>query len=190
VLGELAGSVQELKLKQATRLEYLYREAVDAWESSKPTRQWTAPQSLNHGRRVIDGSWRRREPCSPTYAVCGDWTRRLRSRRPSTARSPTSRRKTSGLNSTRYGRSLVDESCAKKYCEQARTPAAFQPQAAAKAAIARAKAWRDADGRSRFTYLLSKRISYNCSRFLPWPHPSYWARPIRERRSDRHGRDG
>lgn len=36
VLGELAGSVQELELRQAARLEYLYREAVDAWESSKP----------------------------------------------------------------------------------------------------------------------------------------------------------
>lgn len=37
VLGELARSVQELKLRQAARLEYLYREAADAWESSEPT---------------------------------------------------------------------------------------------------------------------------------------------------------
>jgi hypothetical protein len=54
VLLELAGSVQELKVQQAARLEYLYREAVDEWEPSKRTSvadHSAAAEPRRHGDR-------------------------------------------------------------------------------------------------------------------------------------------
>jgi predicted transcriptional regulator len=81
VLGELAASVQDRKLRHAVRLEYLCREAVDAWESSKRTSAVDGSAVAERRATGDRGSWQRREPCSPTYAVCGAWTRRLSSRR-------------------------------------------------------------------------------------------------------------
>lgn len=37
VSADLASDAQNHRLRQSARLEYLYREAVDAWEFSKPT---------------------------------------------------------------------------------------------------------------------------------------------------------
>lgn len=87
VLGELAGSVQELELRQAARLEYLYREAVDAWESSKPI---SAVDGSAAAERRAPGDRRFLAEARTVLADLRrlwDWMRRLRSRR----RQPTGR---------------------------------------------------------------------------------------------------